>query len=418
MSKYAARRAVAQDLRDTLEGLRTSVLRERTDVEDTWKDFLCHCFANVPAYHSRVWRGDVHETLQQLPTIRREVLLSQASEYLSSKFSGAVTSKTTSGSTGAPLRIWFDTPARAHMNSRIYSLLLAAYPDILKGTNPGSTVVAHVSDRVGADEIPFILPIFNFSLLRRFTLSNKGEQRSIISSLLNHKPLIIYGKPHCIRSLAESARRLDLKLPVFLVLTGGEELYKDDRNVFQDVFQAPIIDSYATTECGLIALSNEKTDELTVDEKYVFLEILRSDGVLCREGVGELVITSRQNWVFPILRYRTGDVATVTLRGDRQTLHRIRRLQNVEHGRFDATSERIVASALATEGIWDYTITVRGRFATLCWSGPENAGKSISAALSIIVQYLKLDGAEARRLSHVTKIGGKRQRFLSTSELT
>ncbi len=77
-------------------------------------------------------------------------------------------------------------------------------------------------------------------------------------------------------------------------------------------FKCPVIDLYSSNECRLIAASLPSGGHQIVPHD-LYVEILNEDGSACAPGVrGEITLTCDRNPFLPLLRYRTGDYASIT----------------------------------------------------------------------------------------------------------
>jgi phenylacetate-CoA ligase len=72
-----------------------------------------------------------------------------------------------------------------------------------------------------------------------------------------------------------------------------------------------IFDRYGSREFGNIAHQCEKHSDYHINAERFYLEIVDEDGRPVREGeVGELVVTDLDNYGFPFIRYKIGDLAS------------------------------------------------------------------------------------------------------------
>ena len=96
------------------------------------------------------------------------------------------------------------------------------------------------------------------------------------------------------------------KIP-YIELTGNY-LSTEDKNRFEKIFNAKILNLYGLIEVWGVAFSG-KEDILYVLEDNVKLEILddKMDPIRSCGEVGEIVITALNRFIFPFVRYRTGD---------------------------------------------------------------------------------------------------------------
>ncbi|MCC3860672.1 phenylacetate--CoA ligase family protein [Pseudemcibacter aquimaris] len=105
--------------------------------------------------------------------------------------------------------------------------------------------------------------------------------------------------------------KLDLS-SIEKILTYGEVLTPDIKNMFEKKHDIEVIDKYSSREVGCMALKCKNSDLYHIQTSNVYLEILREDGTPAKEGeVGKIVVTSLTNTSMPIIRYEIGDYATV-----------------------------------------------------------------------------------------------------------
>lgn len=89
-------------------------------------------------------------------------------------------------------------------------------------------------------------------------------------------------------------------------------------------FECPVIDIYSMTECRLIAASTPATSEpagLELAAHDLFVEILDAEGNRLPAGQrGEMTLTGGRNPLLSLVRYRTGDYASLDFSGPRPVL--------------------------------------------------------------------------------------------------
>jgi phenylacetate-CoA ligase len=104
-----------------------------------------------------------------------------------------------------------------------------------------------------------------------------------------------------------SLRRRGLKM----IVTTSEILSDVDRKSITDAFGVPVYDSYGLREGGLIAHECDRFTMHCMDEQ-VILETIDPDTLQPTDGEGELVLTNIVSRVMPMIRYRTGDIVTLS----------------------------------------------------------------------------------------------------------
>lgn len=108
-----------------------------------------------------------------------------------------------------------------------------------------------------------------------------------------------------------SARRLKPN-SLRQVLTFGELLSSEIRQLVATCWQMKVIDAYSAQEVSSIALQCPDHSHYHVQEENVLVEVLDCDDQPCRPGeVGRVVLTSLHNYATPLIRYEIGDYAEV-----------------------------------------------------------------------------------------------------------
>jgi phenylacetate-CoA ligase len=106
----------------------------------------------------------------------------------------------------------------------------------------------------------------------------------------------------------------ELKAPKLkAIITSSEKLTDEMRDTFRRVYGCNTFDSYSGVEaCGLI--SECENGKLHISPDAGILEIVKPDGAYALPGeTGELICTGLLNFDQPLIRYRIGDVVTLSL---------------------------------------------------------------------------------------------------------
>ena len=83
-------------------------------------------------------------------------------------------------------------------------------------------------------------------------------------------------------------------------------------------FDAPIVSRYSNMENGIIAQQEKNDSVFKINWASYYVEILdlKKDTPVKSGGLGRIVVTDLFNYGMPILRYDTGDLGVMELRGD------------------------------------------------------------------------------------------------------
>jgi phenylacetate-CoA ligase len=126
------------------------------------------------------------------------------------------------------------------------------------------------------------------------------------------RPALI-GITPAVRALAYKVR--DGVLPSFepvAVLTTGETLDPEARELLESTFSTRVADIYACNEAGDVAWQCRRGAGYHINADHVIVEIVR-DGSPVRDGeLGEVVVTNLSRYAMPIIRYKNGDLAKLT----------------------------------------------------------------------------------------------------------
>jgi len=96
------------------------------------------------------------------------------------------------------------------------------------------------------------------------------------------------------------------------IVSFGETLSQDQRDLCQQAFAVRPEDMYAAEEIGYIALQCPLHEHYHVQAEGVFVEVLDEQDQPCRPGeIGRVVVTPLHNFATPLIRYELGDYAEV-----------------------------------------------------------------------------------------------------------
>lgn len=115
---------------------------------------------------------------------------------------------------------------------------------------------------------------------------------------------VIVSDPSWILALSEIAQKRGV-WPVKLLIGGGENMTEQTRRFIERVWNADMLLSYGQTEAfGAIGMETRAKDGYHLNDFHNFFEIVHSD----KDGYGELVYTTLNRRVMPLVRYKSGDI--------------------------------------------------------------------------------------------------------------
>ena len=134
--------------------------------------------------------------------------------------------------------------------------------------------------------------------------AGKIEPAEFYERALSYEPNVIFGEPSWLVRLSELTRERGA-WPVKFLFTGGENMTEQARARVESVWRAPLYMSYGQTEAfGAMGVECARQDGYHRNDLNYLFEVAGADA----EGYGELVYTTLNREVMPLLRYRSTDV--------------------------------------------------------------------------------------------------------------
>jgi phenylacetate-CoA ligase len=119
-----------------------------------------------------------------------------------------------------------------------------------------------------------------------------------------YRPNVIFAEPSWLVRLSGIAESRGT-WPVKFLFSGGENMTEQARERVESVWRAPLYMSYGQTEAfGAMGVECIEQDGYHRNDLNYFFEVFGADG----DGYGELVYTTLNREVMPLLRYRSTDV--------------------------------------------------------------------------------------------------------------
>lgn len=297
---------------------------------DEWRLFqttelrkiLVNAILNVPFYRQKYREAGISlndlksfalTDLKLLPPLEKNDLrLFGKSQLLSEKIDQRGAFFSSSGSTGTPTEIYI-----SHKMHQKWSAGFEARIRIWAGVNlhiPRGTIGGRriVPDGEGAP------PFYRYNIIERqtyFSAYHISAQNvsSYLEGMEKHGVEYMTGYAMSNFFLARFIEESGLKAPKLkAIITSSEKLTADMRSTLERVYQCKSFDSYSGVEvCGLI--SECEFGSLHISPDLGVLEILKDNGDFAKPGeTGELYCTGLLNHDQPLIRYKIGDLVTLS----------------------------------------------------------------------------------------------------------
>ncbi len=141
----------------------------------------------------------------------------------------------------------------------------------------------------------------------------EAEWDRIVLELQATKPEVIEGEPVYLSLLARAAQKRGVRVPSIkaVILTYGKASLQHSRRI-AEVFPAPQVDLYGSTEAGYLFVGEAFKDDSQVIDANAFIELAPWTppvaGPATQENVFQIFVTTRDREAMPLLRYHTGDI--------------------------------------------------------------------------------------------------------------
>jgi len=302
-------------------------------------DFAAECFRDVPAYRAF---GPLPPALVDVPTTSRADLSRAPWEIVPDSLPlDGLTVFQTSGATGHPLNIITHPEALAHYLPHLRAAL--ALHGVALGASPESNVaLAVVCYQAATFTYSAVSTYLRHAGLVKLNLNpadwrdpdDRHDAAQRCAAFLDAcRPTVYSGDPVALAELAN----LPLAAQPAAIVSTSMALLPGLRQQLEARFNCPVIDIYSLNESGPVAASEPHGDALALLSHRIFVEILDDDGAPVPAGQrGEVTITGGFNPFLPLLRYRTGDWASLDLSDPRQA--RLRGLEGRPPVSFQSTA--------------------------------------------------------------------------------
>jgi phenylacetate-CoA ligase len=221
----------------------------------------------------------------------------------------------TSGSSGEPFRFYLDGVTEAAHTTAAFALNKEAM-----GIVPWDKInelVLKVTPRNQIDLTSGLPQSKTFALKEMLASARVGISTSditpanieTIAQIIRSRNLRgVYGYSSSVFSLARylSARRCAPRMRY--AITIGEGLLKQQRDYISEVFGCPVYRDYSASECMRMGFECRCRNGYHMDIYNYYFECLDGSGHARENSGGEIVVTNLNNYVFPFIRYRIGDL--------------------------------------------------------------------------------------------------------------
>tara|TARA_R110001583_G_scaffold154316_1_gene306003 strand:- start:37762 stop:40371 length:2610 start_codon:yes stop_codon:yes gene_type:complete len=282
------------------------------------KAFITKVYQTVPYYRQLLDQQALSpeqicssSDLAKLPLLTKE-LIRQNETTLKATDATGLKKFNTGGSSGSPLIFFLNNERVSHDVAEKWRATRWWNVDI-----GDREIVAWGSpiELTGQDRIKMIRDkVMRTELIPAFDLGEKQIQ-AFIERIRDFKPKMLFGYPSVYDLIARKAQEQGIKLDnlgIKVAFVTSERLYDHQRERIEQVFGCPVANGYGGRDAGFIAHQCPHGG-MHISAEDIIVEIIDSEGKPLPAGEsGEIVVTHMATSAFPFIRYRTGDIGTLS----------------------------------------------------------------------------------------------------------
>jgi phenylacetate-CoA ligase len=279
------------------------------------KDIVSHCYQHVPFYR-RTFRsigfqpGDVKSIadFQQLPFLTREMVREHYEELIPDNVDRkAIEAYNTGGSTGLPLKIY-----RTRLDTLIEDAFMTSQWARI-GYRPKDSRVILRGEALAEDQLWKYYPSGNLWVFSSYHLKNEYVHQ-MVGKINRIKPLFLHVYPSSLWVFTNLMKEQKLRFTFKLkgILCGSEQLFDFQRELFESFFETRCFSWLGLAEQTTLAGECEHSNHLHAFPQHSYVELVNSSNYIINEpdSIGEIVGTTLHKYVFPLIRYKSGDLAS------------------------------------------------------------------------------------------------------------
>ena len=249
--------------------------------------------------------------LQKLPLLTKAIIRTEG-DRMKSDIAQGLARFNTGGSSGEPLIFFIGTERVSHdvaakwRATRWWDVDIGD-PEIVVW---GSPIELGTQDRVRAIRDK----LMRTELMPAFQM-NETNLDQFVARIRERHPKMLFGYPSAISHIAAHAKKRGIALNdlgIKVVFCTSERLYDHQREAISSAFACPVANGYGGRDAGFIA-HECPAGGMHITAEDIIVEIIDENGSIQPTGIaGEIVVTHLATSDFPFIRYRTGDVGSLS----------------------------------------------------------------------------------------------------------
>lgn len=253
--------------------------------------------------------NDIHsiDDISKLPIIEKADIQNNIHEIVDKSYKNKIYYRPTSGSTGNPLKIYYNEKSK--FVEIALSLRFNKEMEFVPGEKQLLLWGGHSVNFYSMIKKTIKQILYNYKLVDTYALDEESLSK-LAYQLVNEPPLNIRGYTSAVYLLASKMRDLGLKTNIKSISVTAEQLFDWQRQIIEENFGGKIYDQYGCGEINSLAFECSQHRGMHHAFEHSFLEILDENNNPTQKG--DIVLTNFDNYVMPLIRYRNGDIASLS----------------------------------------------------------------------------------------------------------
>ena len=251
------------------------------------------------------------DDITRVPSTSKEEIQEYLQELIADNVTSPLLKDMTGGSTGSPLIFYYDED---RLESRVGAALRH---NRWTGWDIGEKLaVLWGAPRDMAAPPSLKVRVRDWIIDRRVVLDasaiSEERMRRYYHLLVKHRPPFMQAYANTLALFARFLRDAGLTPPApRAIITSGEVLTDDDRQLIESTFGCRIFNRYGSREFSVIASECDRHRGMHVNAENLLVEVVDRSGGSASSGEGEIVVTDLKNLAMPFIRYRTKDAGVL-----------------------------------------------------------------------------------------------------------
>jgi phenylacetate-CoA ligase len=281
------------------------------------KKLIRHCYSQVPYYREIFDKNNLKPSdiqnlndLKKIPVLNKEDVRKNIYFNLFAKNhkKKEMLKVVTSGSTGQPFITYAD---KKQLEIRFATTIRAAE---WTGYKFGDRQVRLWHQTIGMSITQVIKEKVDALFMKRLFIPafemTPDKLKLFFKKIKRHDPVLIDGYAESFNFLSQYLENYpDSKLKIMSAMTSAQILPEQVREIIETNLNCKVYDKYGSREFSGIAYEDKSFSGHLVQMESYIVELIRNNTDAQPGEDGEVIITDLNNFHFPLLRYRIGDIA-------------------------------------------------------------------------------------------------------------